>query len=188
MPTVSSMVSSFNTPAEATEISKRFIGIVPWKIYSAVKEFLKDRNAYVSLSIHPLKTATLQIGPSANLAVWQDYDVPNKCNVKVETTAGAECRTLVNCGPGDNNYQLMPEWNVCYLGGRQYFSRPEIGDCNPSLPIYLQKQTLISSSLHNLLASRRQKRQQRRRPEPSYLPICQHQQLGANGCASHGRQ
>jgi hypothetical protein len=53
----------------------------------------------------------------------------------METTDGGNCRTTVNCKGGDNNYEKLPDWNVCYLGGRQYFNRPELGDCkHPSPP------------------------------------------------------
>jgi hypothetical protein len=64
----------------------------------------------------------------------QDPSVPDKCNVWVETVAGGNCRTKVNCKQSDNAYEDLPGWNVCYLGGRQYFSRPEIGDCKFNYP------------------------------------------------------
>jgi hypothetical protein len=47
----------------------------------------------------------------------------------VSTIAGGNCLTRVNCKQSDNAYEKLSDWNVCYLGGRQYFSRPEIGDC-----------------------------------------------------------
>jgi hypothetical protein len=57
----------------------------------------------------------------------------------METTSGGNCRTSINCRQSDNAYEKLPDWNVCYLGGRQFFSRPEVGDCKlfdqPSLAL-----------------------------------------------------
>ncbi|KAH7077767.1 hypothetical protein BKA63DRAFT_271590 [Paraphoma chrysanthemicola] len=83
--------------------AKGFNGMGVVTLYLAVKEYLEDRNAY-------------------------DPSVPDKCSLFVETTDGANCRTLINCGASDKSYEKLPAWNVCYLGGRQYFTRPEIGD------------------------------------------------------------
>jgi hypothetical protein len=84
----------------------------------------------------------------------------------------------------------MPEWNVCYLGGRQDFTRPEIGNCKSAQPIADPTKTdrRVSSSFHNLHASRRRERQQRRRPKSPSLPIRQPQQLGEHDRTSYSRQ
>jgi hypothetical protein len=75
----------------------------PVSLYLAVKDYLKDRNAY-------------------------DFDVPNKCNVWVSTTDGGNCKTTINCAMADNQYKKVGEWQVCYLNGNQFFTHPEIGD------------------------------------------------------------
>jgi hypothetical protein len=80
MPTVAtSLVSSTNTAVEA----RGFNGMGPVMLYLAVKEYLKDRNAY-------------------------DAGVPDKCNLYMETTDGANCRTTINCGPTDKNWVAFP--------------------------------------------------------------------------------
>ena len=80
MPTVAtSLVSSTNTAVEA----RGFNGMGPVMLYLAVKEYLKDKNAY-------------------------DSGVPDKCNLYMETTDGANCRTTINCGPTDKNYEAFP--------------------------------------------------------------------------------
>lgn len=46
------------------------------------------------------------------------------------TSGGASCTVNIDCygdktgGRGTN----LPDWNVCYLGGRQYLTHPKLGD------------------------------------------------------------
>ena len=58
----------------------------------------------------------------------QDPDVPDKCVIITGTSSGGHCNTKVQCGSGAFAADQMPDWNVCYLHGRQYFNHPDIGD------------------------------------------------------------
>jgi hypothetical protein len=54
---------------------------------------------------------------------------PQMCSIKMETNNGANCKAVVECDDGRKEYN--PEgagWNVCFVGGRQYFNDPRIGD------------------------------------------------------------
>jgi hypothetical protein len=47
----------------------------------------------------------------------------------METNNGAGCKAVVECDDGKKEYN--PEgagWNACFVGGRQYFNDPRIGD------------------------------------------------------------
>ncbi|KAL8796249.1 MAG: hypothetical protein Q9195_001364 [Heterodermia aff. obscurata] len=69
-------------------------------------------------------------------AVWDylkpnnAYDpvVPNKCVITMQTDSGSNCITFVQCEQIDSWGTVMPDWNVCYLNGRQFFTDPHIGD------------------------------------------------------------
>lgn len=48
----------------------------------------------------------------------------------METENGGNCWAVVDCQEGgrieyNNNHDT---WNVCYVGGRQYFTDPRIGE------------------------------------------------------------
>ncbi|KAF5543822.1 fibronectin type iii domain-containing protein [Fusarium mexicanum] len=69
----------------------------------AVKEYLQTENAY---------------SPS----------VPNKCVISLRTQAGGNCQTWVQCEQTDRKGDIAGDWQVCYVGGRQFFTHPEVGD------------------------------------------------------------
>jgi hypothetical protein len=47
----------------------------------------------------------------------------------METRDGANCKATVTCDDGEKEYNPGgATWNVCYVGGRQYFTDPHIGD------------------------------------------------------------
>lgn len=51
------------------------------------------------------------------------------CEVYMETKDGSNCKASVTCDDGTKDY--FPDgagWNVCFVGGRQYFTDPRIGD------------------------------------------------------------
>lgn len=51
------------------------------------------------------------------------------CNVYMETKDGANCKATVDCDGDKKEYN--PDgatWNVCFVGGRQYFTDPRIGE------------------------------------------------------------
>jgi hypothetical protein len=51
------------------------------------------------------------------------------CSVKMETHNGGNCKASVECNDGLREYNPAGEgWNVCFVGGRQYFNDPRIGD------------------------------------------------------------
>ncbi|OAL05990.1 hypothetical protein IQ06DRAFT_313192 [Phaeosphaeriaceae sp. SRC1lsM3a] len=57
------------------------------------------------------------------------YTNENLCEVYMETKNGANCYVSVQCNDGKREYNAGgATWNVCYLGGRQYFNDPRIGD------------------------------------------------------------
>jgi hypothetical protein len=43
----------------------------------------------------------------------------------MQTKDGGDCKASVTCDDGQKDYNA---WNVCYVGGRQYFNDPRIGD------------------------------------------------------------
>ncbi|CAO2652646.1 Nn.00g009290.m01.CDS01 [Neocucurbitaria sp. VM-36] len=66
--------------------------------------------------------------PEAERA-WDIGSHPQMCKVYMETKDGANCKASVTCDDGTKEYN--PDgatWNVCYVGGRQYFTDPRIGD------------------------------------------------------------
>jgi hypothetical protein len=96
MPTaVSSLVSGVKAMMPTSLEARGFNGMGPVSLYLAVKDYLKDRNAY-------------------------DPDVPNKCVLAVSTTDGGHCTTTINCENNDNNFRRVGDWNVCYLNGNQF--------------------------------------------------------------------
>ncbi|KAH7408213.1 hypothetical protein DE146DRAFT_645574 [Phaeosphaeria sp. MPI-PUGE-AT-0046c] len=103
MPAIPAMLSSMVKSIKPAVEARGFNGMGPVSLYLAIKDYLKDANAY-------------------------DPSVPNKCNIFMATTAGGNCETSINCRMSDNAYEKLPGWNVCYLGGRQYFNHPDIGD------------------------------------------------------------
>ncbi|KAF2828923.1 hypothetical protein CC86DRAFT_287247, partial [Ophiobolus disseminans] len=51
------------------------------------------------------------------------------CEVYMETTDGLNCYASVTCNDGKKEYNAGKEtWNVCYQGGRQYFTDSRIGE------------------------------------------------------------
>ncbi|KAK3176434.1 hypothetical protein OEA41_007757 [Lepraria neglecta] len=45
------------------------------------------------------------------------------------TTSRANCETYIQCDEDDHlGINLSADWQICYLGGRQYFTNPHIGD------------------------------------------------------------
>ncbi|ORY58227.1 uncharacterized protein BCR38DRAFT_478034 [Pseudomassariella vexata] len=82
---------------------RRAVGQSIADLVIAVKDFLKDANAY-------------------------DPSVPDKCKLTLRTTSGANCESYINCEENDQIGHSMPGWNVCYLGGRQFFTDPDLGD------------------------------------------------------------
>jgi hypothetical protein len=90
----------------------------------AVKDFLKDRNAYVSLVP---STPSIPV-TGAKYIPQKDLDVPNKCILDMRTTNGGQCETSIQCSGDGAIAEKLPDWNVCYLHGRQYFTHPKIGD------------------------------------------------------------
>ncbi|CAO2654522.1 Nn.00g112550.m01.CDS01 [Neocucurbitaria sp. VM-36] len=104
MPTaVSSVVSGVKSFLPRSIDARGFNGMGPVMLYLAVKDYLKDRNAY-------------------------DPSVENKCALYMSTTDGGNCATLLNCENDDKSYKRLPDWNVCYLNGNQFFTHPDIGD------------------------------------------------------------
>lgn len=47
------------------------------------------------------------------------------CSIYMETKDGGNCKVAVECDDGKKEYN---DWNVCYVGGRQFFTDPRIGD------------------------------------------------------------
>lgn len=103
MPAMPAMLSSMVRSIKPSIEARGFNGMGPAAIVLAVIDYLKDANAY-------------------------DPQVPNKCALYMSTVAGGDCYTSINCVGGDKDYTKLPDWNVCYLGGRQYFSHPDVGD------------------------------------------------------------
>jgi hypothetical protein len=96
MPTsVSSLVSGVKSMMPSSIETRGFNGMGPVMLYLAVKDYLKDRNAY-------------------------DPSVPNKCVLSVSTTDGAHCTTSINCKNDDKSFTSLGTWNVCYLNGNQF--------------------------------------------------------------------
>jgi hypothetical protein len=64
------------------------------------------------------------VGPQ--LTIIRDYrEHGQMCSVRMETKDGGNCKVFVTCDDGEKAYN---DWNVCYVGGRQYFTDPRIGD------------------------------------------------------------
>jgi hypothetical protein len=96
MPTsVSAVVSGVKSMLPSSLEARGFNGMGPVSLYLAVKDYLKDRNAY-------------------------DPSVPNKCVLVVSTTDGGHCTTSINCENNDVNFRKVGDWNVCYLNGNQF--------------------------------------------------------------------
>lgn len=56
--------------------------------------------------------------------------MPEKCNLYTETTDGSKCYASVDCSKDDLGGDVTrypADWNVCYLGGQQWFDHPKIG-------------------------------------------------------------
>ncbi|KAK5171137.1 uncharacterized protein LTR77_004281 [Saxophila tyrrhenica] len=56
----------------------------------------------------------------------RDYNADGSmCSISMETEDGGNCKAAVECDDGvKNEYN---DWNVCYVGGRQYFTDDRIG-------------------------------------------------------------
>ncbi|KAF3016547.1 hypothetical protein E8E14_012290 [Neopestalotiopsis sp. 37M] len=74
--------------------------------------------------------ATLVVAVTEYLKTENAYDpsVPDKCVLTVTTQNGGNCQTSVQCDQTDKAGESAGNWSVCYVGGRQYFSYPELGD------------------------------------------------------------
>ncbi|KAH7079682.1 hypothetical protein FB567DRAFT_449403 [Paraphoma chrysanthemicola] len=60
---------------------------------------------------------------------WDFKKHPQMCSVYMETKDGANCKATVECDDGKKEYNPNGAgWNVCFVGGRQYFTDPRIGD------------------------------------------------------------
>jgi len=60
---------------------------------------------------------------------WDIKSNPNMCRIDMQTTDGGNCYATVTCDDGVQEYNVgKAGWNVCYIGGRQYFTDPRIGD------------------------------------------------------------
>jgi hypothetical protein len=61
--------------------------------------------------------------------LWDIKQNPQMCKIYMETTDGANCYASVTCDDGTREYNAgKAGWNVCYVGGRQFFSDPRIGE------------------------------------------------------------
>jgi hypothetical protein len=62
----------------------------------------------------------------SRLTVTRDYKTHDQmCSVWMQTKDGGNCKLSVTCNDGEKQYN---DWNVCYVGGRQYFNDPRIGE------------------------------------------------------------
>lgn len=52
--------------------------------------------------------------------------LPQMCQVRMSTYEGGGCKASVTCSDGVK--REYNDWNVCYVGGRQFFTDPAIGD------------------------------------------------------------
>ena len=51
------------------------------------------------------------------------------CKIYMTTKDGGNCYAEVECDDGKRAYNEDEKgWNVCYVGGRQYFNDPRIGE------------------------------------------------------------
>ena len=63
------------------------------------------------------------------LTPQQDPSVPDKCVIRMLTQSGGNCQTFIQCDQTDAlGIDLSAQWQVCYLGGRQYFHDDRVGD------------------------------------------------------------
>ncbi|KAF1844428.1 uncharacterized protein K460DRAFT_290108 [Cucurbitaria berberidis CBS 394.84] len=66
--------------------------------------------------------------PKAETA-WDIKKHPQMCKVYMETRDGGNCKAKVTCDDGEKEYNPGGAgWNACFVGGRQYFTDPRIGD------------------------------------------------------------
>jgi hypothetical protein len=176
MPTsVTSLNSRTDASLQARAAKTGFNGMGIPSLIAAIRDFLKDRNAYVCSRI---SSRSIPAPTYTNLTTLQDLDVPNKCILDMRTTNGGQCETTIQC-IHDVQPQKLPDWNVCYIHGRQFFNHPAIGDCKLS---FLRCHNIVtphstsptnltpSPSLHRIHQSRRHRRRQRRRPPPPRHP------------------
>ncbi|KAH7072737.1 hypothetical protein BKA63DRAFT_534445 [Paraphoma chrysanthemicola] len=60
---------------------------------------------------------------------WDYKTFNHLCAVHMETHNGANCKATVTCDDGVKEYNAAGvAWNVCYIGGRQFFTDPRIGE------------------------------------------------------------
>ncbi|KAF2687029.1 hypothetical protein K458DRAFT_295702, partial [Lentithecium fluviatile CBS 122367] len=53
----------------------------------------------------------------------------NMCSIGMQTRDGGNCKAWVTCNDGVKEYNPAgATWNVCYVGGRQFFTDPRIGE------------------------------------------------------------
>ncbi|PGH05481.1 hypothetical protein AJ79_06788 [Helicocarpus griseus UAMH5409] len=57
---------------------------------------------------------------------WDLDAYPDMCEIYMETKDGGNCIVKVKCK--DSAEKTYDKWNVCYVGGRQYFTDPRIGE------------------------------------------------------------
>jgi len=80
------------------------------------------------LLLEILKLFRVVLKDDADIA-WDYKSHPQMCSVYMETVDGGHCRALVDCDDGRKEYNVGgATWNVCYVGGRQYFTDPRIGE------------------------------------------------------------
>ncbi|PVH96805.1 hypothetical protein DM02DRAFT_674542 [Periconia macrospinosa] len=60
---------------------------------------------------------------------WDLEKYPNHCKIYMDTRDGSKCYAEVECKDGKRSYNKdRAGWNVCYVGGRQFFNDPRIGE------------------------------------------------------------
>ncbi|KAK0708878.1 hypothetical protein B0T21DRAFT_416263 [Apiosordaria backusii] len=62
--------------------------------------------------------------------LWHWEEVPNFCYLYMTTRDGGNCYVSVTCKEGGEMHYNpdRADWNVCFVGGRQYFTDPRLGD------------------------------------------------------------
>lgn len=93
---------------------------------SSLTNLVARGKADIILSL--LKVFKVVLDSDADTA-WDIKAHPQMCSVSMETRDGANCKAVVTCDDGTKEYNANGQtWNVCYVGGRQYFNDPRIGE------------------------------------------------------------
>jgi hypothetical protein len=110
----------------AITVAAAAVAMLPSSVL-AVPSALKPRFK-ASITKDALKAIEGAIGPETT-RTWDIKQNPQMCKVYMETTDGANCYAKVECDDGVREYnEGKAGWNVCYLGGRQFFTDPRIGE------------------------------------------------------------